>query len=416
MNIGYASKTYGIRNTKIRSITLKNASEENLIEVIKHNLNSLDNIIDYNIKNNITFFRISSDIIPLATRPEMTIKWWDIFKEKLNEIGDKIKKAKMRVTMHPGQYTVLNSLTPSVVEASIEELEYHHKFLDCLKTDKSSKIILHIGGVYGNKDKAMARFIENYQKLSQGVKDRLIIENDDKSYNIEDVLYISKKTNIPVVYDNLHNEILGASKAMSDNDWIKLASKTWQKADGRQKVHYSQQASDKKIGTHSQTTYLTPFLAYYNSLDIDVDIMLEVKDKNLSTIKINNALRDNKIIELESQWSKYKYTILEKSPQNYNAIRQLLKDKEAYPVLEFYDLIEKTLDLPEDKRYCVNALDHVWGYFKKQASEKERQKYFSLISDYQSGAKRLELVKNHLEKLAVKYKEEYLLAAYYFYI
>ena len=85
MNIGYASKTYGIRNTKIRSITLKNASEENLIEVINHNLNSLDNIIDYNIKNNITFFRISSDIIPLATRPEMTIKWWDIFKEKLNE-------------------------------------------------------------------------------------------------------------------------------------------------------------------------------------------------------------------------------------------------------------------------------------------------------------------------------------------
>lgn len=414
MNIGYASKTVGIRGTKIRSITLKNASEKNLIEVISHNLSSLDKIIDYNIENKINFFRISSDIIPLATRPEMTVKWWDIFKDQFESIGAKIKDAKMRVTMHPGQYTVLNSLSESVVKSSVEELEYHQLFLELLNTDASSKIILHIGGVYGDKEAAVARFIENYNKLSQKVKDRLIIENYDKSYNIEDVLNIAYKAKIPVVYDNLHNEILSANTTMTDNDWIKLASKTWQKKDGRQKVHYSQQAKDKKIGTHSQTIYLKPFLAYYKSLDLDVDIMLEVKDKNLSTNKINNAINNQEIKILEREWSKYKYSVLEKSPQNYKAIRQLLKDKKTYPVLDFYNLIEESLDVSEDIGSSVNALDHVWGYFKNEASDKELEKYLSLRLDYKNKNKRLQLVKNHLEKMALKYKKDYLLSGYYF--
>jgi len=94
----------------------------------------------------------------------------------------------IRGSMHPGQYTVLNSPNEEVVEKSIMDLEYHCKFLDSLGVDYSNKIILHVGGVYGDKISAMERFKHNFNRLSNSLKKRLVIENDDKSYTIEDVL------------------------------------------------------------------------------------------------------------------------------------------------------------------------------------------------------------------------------------
>lgn len=415
MRIGYASLTTGVRNTSFKSCTLKNANEENLLKLIEHNLNTLDNILDYNIKNNIRMFRISSDIIPFGSSPVNTLLWWEIFKNKLELIGEKIKKGNIRVSMHPGQYTVLNSPSDDVVKRSVLDLQYHNQFLDSLKVNKQSKIILHIGGVYGDKEKAINRFVNNYKQLNDNIKNRLIIENDDVSYNIEDVLYIANILKIPVVYDNLHNEILNSDKSKSDNFWINETKKTWKKEDGPQKTHYSQQNPIKRAGAHSETIYLNTFLKYINAIENkNIDIMLEVKDKNLSAVKCINATEHDDIYFLELDWSKYKYTILEKSPKNYNKIRQLLKDKSTYPVVEFYELIEDSLFLPEDVGLTINALEHVWGYFRKFATNKEKLQYQKLLSSYKEGTKRKELVKNLLERLAIIYESTYLLNSYYF--
>lgn len=94
---------------------------------------------------------------------------------------------------------------------------------------KDSKIVLHIGGVYGDKEKAIDRFIHNYNLLSPKVKDRLVIENDDKSYNIGDVLKIGKTLDIPVVFDNLHNKILPYDKSKDELYFINKCKKTWKK-------------------------------------------------------------------------------------------------------------------------------------------------------------------------------------------
>ena len=196
MNIGYASLTRGVRGANFKSITMKNASKKNLEKVIKHNLKSLDRIIDYNIKNNISLFRISSDIIPFGSSPVNKLDWWEVFSKDLKLLGDKIRSAGIRVSMHPGQYTVLNSPKEDVVARAIEDLEYHNRFLDSMEVDKKSKIILHIGGVYGDKQGAIDRFKANYKLLSQGIKSRLVIENDDKSYNIGEVLEIGESLNI----------------------------------------------------------------------------------------------------------------------------------------------------------------------------------------------------------------------------
>lgn len=145
MKIGYACLTLGVEEANFKTCILKNAGEENLLSIIAHNLIALDNIIDYNIKNNIKLFRISSGIIPFGSSPVNSLPWWDIFEKELSALGSKIKNSGMRVSMHPGQYTVLNSPREEVVLNALKDLEYHNTFLDSLKVNKENKIILHIG-------------------------------------------------------------------------------------------------------------------------------------------------------------------------------------------------------------------------------------------------------------------------------
>ncbi len=415
MRIGYACLTEGVLETNFKTCTLKNANRENLLKIIEHNLYSLNNIIDYNIENNIKVFRISSDIIPFASSPINKISWWDLFSSELESIGDKIRVSGMRVSMHPGQYTVLNSLKKDVVERAAEDLIYHNRFLDSLKVDSKNKIILHIGGVYGDKENSIKRFHENYKALDRKIKERLVIENDDKSYTIDEVLSIGKSLEIPVVYDNLHNQILPFDDFKDDNYWIDKCKKTWKKEDGVQKIHYSQQNPNKRSGSHSSTIDLQKFIEFSWQIDKDIDIMLEVKDKNLSAIKVNNYLIENKKIKiLEAEWSKYKYNILEHSPSNYNKIRKLLKDKSSYPIVEFYKLIDQALGVKATVGNSINSAQHIWGYFKSLATEAEEDKFTRYLKNYNKGSITINPIKRFLFQLAIKYDERYLLNSYYF--
>lgn len=416
MNIGYACLTVGVPDTDQKSCMLKNASKEKLLELISYNLNSLENIIDYNIKNKIKLFRISSDIIPFGSNPVNNLEWWDIFDSQFSRIGHKIKTSGMRVSMHPGQYTVLNSPKKEVVEKAIEDLRYHTKILDTLGVGEDNKIVLHIGGVYNDKSQAIRRFISNYRELDDSVKRRLIIENDDKSYNISDVLEIGSIINAPVVFDNLHNQVNPFDKSKSDYYWIDKCKETWREKDGIQKIHYSQQNPLKKAGSHSSTIQINKFMSFYEGLERDdIDIMLEVKDKNLSAVKcINCTSSDKSIKDLEIEWSRYKYMVLENSPSDYVEIRKLLNEKDAYPATEFYNLIENALSKEITIGNSINAALHIWGYFKKKATDREKNSFLNNIEKYEQGQTSLKIIKNNLWKIAVKYNQSYLLDSYYF--
>ena len=122
MSIGYACLTVGVQNTGIKGCLLKNANEEKLAELIRYNLTSLKNIIDYNDANDVRLFRISSDIIPFGSSPANTLQWRSVFKEDLSILGNSIREAGIRVSMHPGQYTVLNSPDRQVAERAVDDL------------------------------------------------------------------------------------------------------------------------------------------------------------------------------------------------------------------------------------------------------------------------------------------------------
>ena len=416
MSIGYACLTIGVQNTDLKSCMIKNASSSKLTELISHNLNSLKNMIDYNIKNNIKLFRISSDLIPFGSNQINNIPWWDIFAVEFQNIGKKIIESNMRVSMHPGQYTVLNSPNTEVSAKAMDDLNYHARVLDSLGLGSQHKIVLHIGGVYNDKQLATERFIFNYAKLDEKVKERLVIENDDKSFNIKDVLDIGTVLSIPVIFDNLHNEINAFDKSKSEIYWIEKCQKTWREKDGKQKIHYSQQNPLKKPGSHSDTIRINDFVNFYDSLrGKDLDIMLEVKDKNLSSVKcINCILPDKRANTLEAEWSKYKYSVLEKSQSDYLEIRKLFRDKNDYPALEFYNILENAMQKPTDIGNSINAAQHVWGYFKNIATEKEKNDFIKSINNYEQNKTTIIAVKNKLKKMAVKYEQIYLLNSYYF--
>ena len=418
MSIGYACLNIGTPNTNIRSVMQRNATPEKLTEVTAHNLEALEKMVDYNITNDIRLYRISSDLIPFGSSPVNSLDWPEIHKEAFERIGAKIKKSGMRISLHPGQYTFLNSPTEDVVERAIADLVYHGKILTALGTDSTNKIVLHVGGIYADKAAAMDRFAGNFKRLPESVQNRIIIENDYRLYNIEDVLTLANRLQIPAVYDNLHHAINPPPSGGTDQYWIAEASKTWKETDGKQKIHYSQQAVGKRPCAHTDTIQLETFLQFYNQLDDPtIDIMLEVKDKNLSAIKCQNATTKNKrMIFLEKEWGRYKYTILEKSAADYQAIRTLLKDKSDYPVREFYRLIEDALAKETQPGAAENAAQHVWGYFKNKATPQERAAFTINIENYHNGKGSLGTVKRQLFKLAMKYDDKYLIQSLYFYI
>jgi len=417
MAIGYACVTIGVPGSGMSRCNLKNATNEKIRAIISSNLSALETVVDYNIQNNIKLYRISSDNIPFASHPINQIRWWEEEKERLKHIGMKITKARMRVSMHPGQYTVLNASNAQVVQNAFQELIYHEKFLNTLGMDEKSKLVLHIGGVYGNKAMAMNAFVNNYSLLPEEVKNRLVIENDDKNYTIQDVLSIYNEIGSPVVFDTLHHKCNAPKEILAESLWIKKCELTWKQRDGRQKLHYSEQKKEGSSGSHSDTIFLPDFLEFYQGLyNKNIDIMLEVKDKNLSAVKCNNiVLLDATANMLEVEWSRYQYFVLSRSARLSDNIKQLLEDKEAKVAKEFYDIIEQAFILPEDKDAEINAAKHVWGYLARDCGKAEEKRYERLLAAYENGTGLILPVKNHLLKCA-RAREEYLINSLYFYL
>jgi len=292
-NVGFACKLFGQNMPSMKSCILKNATFERLLSVSKHNLDVLDFSLDYCAKNKIFLLRIGSDIIPFASHKDVIFDWKSIFHNELTSIGKKIKKLNIRVSMHPSAYTVINSPNILVIENSIRNLKWHSDFLCALDTSSSSKIVLHVGGVYNDRNASKQRFIDTFNELPECIKKRIILENDEKCYSIDCVLDICHEIGIPAVFDVLHNSVFQSIRYSSDRECILACKETWKHYDGIQKIHYSQQAIGKKIGSHSETIDVEDFLLFYSTVaDIDLDIMLEVKDKNVSAIKCIQALEE----------------------------------------------------------------------------------------------------------------------------
>lgn len=258
----------------------KNYNTSKLLEITKNNLDSLYEIIKYNVKNNFHFYRLTSKLVPLATHDKVDFDYITPFLDKFKKIGKLINDNNIRVDTHPDQYAVLNSMDSKIVKNTVEILEYHYKIMDALGI-KDKIIILHVGSSACGKKASITRFINNFNKLPDHIKKCITVENDDKVYNIKDVLELCHKINVPMVLD-YHHFICNNEKE-NINDYLKEIINTW---DGKlPKMHFSSPKSKLKKEFRSHSDYINKecFIEFINILkkqDKDIDIMLEAKAKD----------------------------------------------------------------------------------------------------------------------------------------
>jgi UV DNA damage endonuclease len=284
MKIGYPCINTTIGCKSSRTFRLKSYSEKRLMETVENNLICLSRILRFNRKHNILFFRITSDLVPFASHPVCKFDWQGSFGDRFKAIGDFIKSCGMRISMHPDQFTLINSRDSRVFENSVRELVYHAQVLDLMELDASAKIQIHAGGTYRDKDRSMKRFAERFEKLDEIVKRRLVIENDDSRYSLRDCLHIGSKSGVPVLFDVFHHGVNSSGETI--HEAFRLFTRTWKDKDGLPMVDYSSQQEGHKMGKHIDTINLDHFGEFLDkSRPYDFDIMLEIKDKETSALK-----------------------------------------------------------------------------------------------------------------------------------
>jgi UV DNA damage endonuclease len=271
---------------------LKKEKDINKIyERIESNLKDLKKIIDYNIKNNIHFYRLTSKLIPLATHKDIKFEYKDKYKEQFNLIGKKIKNSNMRVDLHPDQFAVLNSTKQEVVENTFRILEHQYSILELFNI-KNKTIILHIGGKVFGKEHSIKRFINNFNRLPKYIQNSIAIENDDKIFNIKDTLEICNKLNIPCVLDYHHhicnNDNIDITKYYKD---IFL---TWK--NNNPKIHFSSPKNKTKKEMRSHHDYIDShnfieFIESIKHLPFNIDIMIEAKEKDEAMFRLIRNLK-----------------------------------------------------------------------------------------------------------------------------
>lgn len=292
IRLGYVALPKTLNITSSHTITYTSYEKEinkekKLYEIIDKNLKNLEQILIYNIKNNIHFYRMSSAVIPLATHPKVEYNALEIFKEKLEHIGNIIKESNMRVDIHLDQFCVLNSTNKDVVNSTINIIKFYKNMLDTMRL--KTYMILHVGSNVFGKQNSIKRFINNFNKLDNEIKNMIILENDDKIFNIKDVLYICKTINIPMVLDYHHHKC--------NNDNIKLEEliedifNTWKTIP---KIHLSSPKSKKEYRTHNDYINVDDFIeleTILNKINRDVDIMIEAKEKDNALFKLVRELK-----------------------------------------------------------------------------------------------------------------------------
>ena len=286
IRIGYPCINRTIGCTANHTFALASYSGIRLRGAVSANLECLKRILKFNLENGILFFRISSDLVPFASHPVCKYDWRVRFSEEFKEIGNFIKKNGMRVSMHPDQFVLINAMDKKIAERSVLELEYHCDVLDLMGLNRTAKVQIHVGGVYGDKRSAMERFEQRYSRLPKKIKKRLVIENDDRLYTLKDCVRISKKTKVPVLFDVFHHECLSSGENWREA--FKKASATWKKLDGPLMVDYSEQEKGKRKGAHAETIDAKKFKQFLDLAERtgeEMDIMLEIKDKEKSAVK-----------------------------------------------------------------------------------------------------------------------------------
>jgi UV DNA damage endonuclease len=265
-------------------------------------------ILTYLQQHDIHFYRLAGQLAPYLTHPQMP-NFHQQIDESRNElaiIGDLARQMAIRLTMHPGHYIQLSSPDAERVARSQREVAACSALLDAMGLGAEAVIVVHVGGLYDNKTASMERFVRNMTALRAPVRQRLVLENDERSYDIADLLWIHRRTGIRLVLDVLHHRCLNRSGATL-TDALHSALRTWP-ADEQPKIHLSSSRTElrelyqqgvRRL-TMPQPNQHSDFINPFEAIELletarhyglrPFDLMLEAKAKDLALLRLREQI------------------------------------------------------------------------------------------------------------------------------
>jgi len=301
--------------------------EEQGIDVLKakilQNLKDVLTMMDWNEQNGIKVFRLSSELFPHKSNPKVENYTFDFALDIMKQIGERAEKYNQRLTFHPGQYNVVGTPNEKSFQQTICDLKYHADVLDLMGLPNSSVMVVHGGGMYGDKEATKERWKRQFKMLPENVQRRLVLENCEKCFSIKDCLDISKDIDIPVVFDTHHFECykqLHPTEQFEEAGYyIPAILESWKKRDIKPKFHVSEQGSGR-VGHHSDYIEVIPdyLMEIPEKYNISIDIMIEAKMKEQAIFRLYK-----KYPQLNCKVDK---TISKTSPPPFDWIKKHVKD------------------------------------------------------------------------------------------
>ena len=206
---------------------------------LKCSLELVDKVLDYLKAERLDMYRLSSDLAPYATHPDMP-QFHAMVAEsdaELRAFGAKARDYGVRLSFHPSQYVLLNAPDPALTKKSIWDLSSQAEMLDRMGLDDEAVMVTHVGGVYGDPITSRARWIEGWRQCPEHVRRRLVLENDDIRFSAADVLWIHEQTGVRLIFDYQHFWCLNPER-LDMRDTVERFLASWP-AGVRPKIHFS---------------------------------------------------------------------------------------------------------------------------------------------------------------------------------
>ncbi|MBD3107062.1 UV DNA damage repair endonuclease UvsE [Bacillus sp. AGMB 02131] len=295
IRLGYVSTAITLFNASpSKTMTFKTYSQlsreerkEKLLAITAQNLANTMRTLYYNAAHEIELYRLSSSIVPLATHPEIMWDFVSPFQKEWSELGQFIKKMKMRVSFHPNQFTLFTSPREEVTTSAVGDMAFHYQMFEAMGVEKDSYINIHIGGAYGNKAETIKRFHKQLKQLPSDIKVQMTLENDDKTYNTSETLKACEQESIPFVFD-YHHHMANLCEEPLDELMPRIFA-TWDRTGLPPKIHISSPKSEKTFRSHADfvdVEFLSPLLKLLKEMKRDADFMIEAKSKDQAMLQL----------------------------------------------------------------------------------------------------------------------------------
>ncbi len=311
--LGYVAMSVHVKNSSpsqtmsyksFSNVEDEEAAIHKLEKIAKSNISNCFRLLIHNKANDIHFFRLSSRLVPLATHEKVRWDYKKALKDDFLKLGQYALEHQMRIDFHPDHFVVLNSPDKEILKTSILTLDHHYQLLKLMNIPTMHRCVFHLGGKYEDKEESLERFISNWAIVPNRIQQMIILENDDKTYTIEDILYVCEKLNIPFCFD-LHHHIANHD----DPDWIVHWARivnTWNYSPLPMKMHISSPKSEHQFRAHADYINGEQFLSFAKKINHSVkqlDCMIEAKQKDDALFQLVNDLEQYSEVQMVDQAS-----------------------------------------------------------------------------------------------------------------